>query len=184
MIGCYFSQTALHHYPTQLNVTWGNFWNRLFFSVFFLIYLDLLLYFIFESILKFSFCVVVFSIMKFLLSSLMTSALCLNIVPMNKNLKIFLKNLSNDNKYVIGADFNNKQALCSFSATISKYFKRIGIEGTAHTCRHTFISHLIMKGVDGSVVQRWARINKPEILQVYLHLSPKYSNEAINLLPY
>ena len=106
------------------------------------------------------------------------------IVPMNKNLKIFLKNLSNDSKYVIGADFNNKQALCSFSATISKYFKRIGIEGTAHTCRHTFISHLIMKGVDGSVVQRWARINKPEILQVYLHLSPKYSNEAINLLPY
>lgn len=33
--------------------------------------------FVFESIVKFSFCVVVFSIMKFLLSSLMTSALCL-----------------------------------------------------------------------------------------------------------
>lgn len=106
------------------------------------------------------------------------------IVPMNRNLKNFLKSLSNNSKYVVGADFNNKQALCSFSATISKYFKRLGIEGTAHTCRHTFISHLIMKGVDGSIVQRWARINKPEILQVYLHLSPKYSNEAINLLPY
>ena len=106
------------------------------------------------------------------------------IVPMNRNLKNFLKSLSNNSKYVVGADYNNKQALVSFSATISKYFKRIGVEGTAHTCRHTFISHLIMKGVDGSVVQRWSRITKPEILQVYLHLSPKYNNEAINLLPY
>lgn len=105
-------------------------------------------------------------------------------VPLNKNLKVFLKSLSNVNKYVVGADYNNRKALCSLSAIISDYFKRLGIEGTAHTCRHTFISHLIMKGVDGSIVQRWARINKPEILQVYLHLSPKYSNEAINLLPY
>lgn len=106
------------------------------------------------------------------------------IVPMHRNLKNYLKSLSNNNKYVVGADYNNKKALQSFSETISKYFKRLDIEGTAHTCRHTFISHLIMKGVDGSVVQRWARINKPEILQVYLHLSPKYNNEAINLLPY
>lgn len=106
------------------------------------------------------------------------------IVPMHRNLKNFLKSLSNNYKYVVGADYNNKKALQSFSETISKYFKRLGIEGTAHTCRHTFISHLIMKGVDGSVVQRWARITKPEILQVYLHLSPKYNNEAINLLPY
>lgn len=105
-------------------------------------------------------------------------------VPLNRNLKLYLKTLSNINRYVIGDDYNNRKALVSFSATISKYFKRLGIEGTAHTCRHTFISHLIMKGVDGSIVQRWARISKPEILQVYLHLSPKYSNEAINLLPY
>lgn len=106
------------------------------------------------------------------------------IVPMNKHLKDFLKGLEHTSKYVVGADFNNKQALVSFSATISKYFKRIGVEGTAHTCRHTFISHLIMKGVDGSVVQRWSRISKSEVLQIYLHLSPKYNNEAINLLPY
>ena len=38
--------------------------------------------------------------------------------------------------------------------------------------------------VDGSVVMRWARIKKPETLQVYLHLSPKYNNDTINLLPY
>lgn len=106
------------------------------------------------------------------------------VVPMNKKLKTYLKSLANKHKYVVGADYNNKKALCSLSKIIIDYFKRLNIEGTAHTCRHTFISHLIMKGVDGSIVQRWARINKPEILQVYLHLSPKYSNEAINLLPY
>lgn len=107
-----------------------------------------------------------------------------SVVPMNKNLKTFLKGLDRTSKYVLGDDYNNKKALVSFSATISKYFRRIGVGGTAHTCRHTFISHLIMKGVDGSVVQRWSRIAKAEILQIYLHLSPKYNNEAINLLPY
>lgn len=106
------------------------------------------------------------------------------IVPMNKHLKTYLKTLPNTHKFVLNADFTTKKQIDSFSKTISKYFKRIGIEGTAHTCRHTFISHLIMKGVDGSIVQRWSRIKKPEILQVYLHLSPKYNNEAINLLPY
>ena len=106
------------------------------------------------------------------------------VVPMHNNLKTFLKSLSNTHKYIVGEDFNDKKARCSFSKTISKYIRRLGIEGTAHTCRHTFISHLIMKGVDGSVVMRWARIKKPETLQIYLHLSPKYNNNTINLLPY
>ena len=106
------------------------------------------------------------------------------VVPMNKNLKVFLKSLSNNHTYIVGADYNGKKERGSFSATINKYIRRLGIEGTCHTCRHTFISHLIMKGVDGSVVMRWARIKKPETLQIYLHLSPKYSNDTINLLPY
>lgn len=106
------------------------------------------------------------------------------IVPMNKKLKNYLKSLTNKHKYVVGADYNNKKALCSLSKIIIDYFKRIGIEGTAHTCRHTFISHLIMQGVDGSIVMRWARISKPETLQIYLHLSPNFTKTTINLLPY
>lgn len=106
------------------------------------------------------------------------------VIPMNTKLKNYLKTIPNDSDYVVGENMNSRQALGSLSATISKYLKRLHIEGTAHTCRHTFISHLIMKGIDGSVVMRWARINNPEILQIYLHLSPKYNNEAINLLPY
>lgn len=105
-------------------------------------------------------------------------------VPLNNKLKTFLETLPHQTNYVIGTQINTRKMLCTFSATISNYFKNLNIQGTAHTCRHTFISHLIMKGIDGSVVQRWARITKPEILQVYLHLSPKYSNQAINLLPY
>lgn len=106
------------------------------------------------------------------------------VVPMNNNLKTYLQSLSNTHKYVVGEDYNGRKERSSFGATINKYIRRLGIEGTCHTCRHTFISHLIMKGVDGSVVMRWARIKKPETLQVYLHLSPKYNNDTINLLPY
>lgn len=106
------------------------------------------------------------------------------VVPMNNNLKTYLQSLSNTHKYIVGEDYNGRKERSSFGATINKYIRRLGIEGTCHTCRHTFISHLIMKGVDGSVVMRWARIKKPETLQVYLHLSPKYNNDTINLLPY
>lgn len=106
------------------------------------------------------------------------------VVPMNNNLKTYLQSLSNTHKYIVGEDYNGRKERSSFGATINKYIRRLGIEGTCHTCRHTFISHLIMKGVDGSVVMRWARIKKPETLQIYLHLSPKYNNDTINLLPY
>lgn len=105
-------------------------------------------------------------------------------VPLNHKLKAFLQGLPRKDKYIVGSNYSSRRELNSLSSLIGVYFKSLGIEGSAHTCRHTFISHLIMKGVDGSVVQRWARIKKPEILQVYLHLSPKYNNEAINLLPY
>jgi len=106
-------------------------------------------------------------------------------VPLNKHLKEFLKKIKDKKGYVVGSDqYTTRKPLLSLSKIISERLKELHIEGTAHTCRHTFISHLIMKGVDGSIVQRWARINKTEILQVYLHLSPKYNNEAINLLPY
>ena len=105
-------------------------------------------------------------------------------VPLNSNLKTYLKTLSNNHKYIVGADYTEKKERCSLSKVISKYIRRLKIEGTAHTCRHTFISHLIMQGVDGSIVMRWARISKPETLQIYLHLSPNFTKTTINLLPY
>ncbi|MBQ3834527.1 MAG: tyrosine-type recombinase/integrase [Elusimicrobia bacterium] len=105
-------------------------------------------------------------------------------VPLNKNLKKFLLSLRNKTKYVIGKEFVTRRQLNYFDRIINEHLKKLKVSGTAHTCRHTFISHLIMKGVDGSIVKRWARINNEEVLQTYLHLSPKFSTEAINLLPY
>ena len=105
-------------------------------------------------------------------------------VPINKSLKEFLLSIKNRKKYVIGKEYISRKQLNLFDTKVNNFFRRIKVNGTAHTCRHTFISYLIMKGVDGSIVQRWARIKNPEILQAYLHLSPKFSTETINLLPY
>ncbi len=107
-------------------------------------------------------------------------------IPINKKLKEFLLSLKNKakHKYVIGKEFITRKQLNYFDGVINRYLKKIKVPGTAHTCRHTFISHLIMNGVDGSIVKRWARINNEEVLQAYLHLSPEFSTETINLLPY
>ena len=105
-------------------------------------------------------------------------------VPVNKTLKKFLLSVKNKNKYVIGEEYVTRRQLNTFDTKVNKYFKEIKVDGTAHTCRHTFISYLIMRGVDGAIVRRWARIKNDEILQAYMHLSPKFTAKTINLLPY
>ncbi len=105
-------------------------------------------------------------------------------IPVNNKLKKFLLTLKNKTKYVIGKEIVTRKQLNYFDSIINKHLRKLKVSGTAHTCRHTFISHLIMKGVDGSVVRRWARIKNDEILQAYLHLSPKFTTDTINLLPY
>ncbi len=105
-------------------------------------------------------------------------------VPLNNNLKIFLLSLKDKTKYVIGKEIITRQQLNYFDRIINEHLRSLNVSGTAHTCRHTFISHLIMKGVDGSIVKQWARIKNEEVLQAYLHLSPKFSTKTINLLPY
>jgi integrase len=53
-----------------------------------------------------------------------------------------------------------------------------------HTLRHTFASHLIMKGVDPRTVQEYMGHSTIQVTEKYSHLSKSHKREAINVLSF
>ncbi len=101
-------------------------------------------------------------------------------VPMDDDLIKFLKTLEHTSEFVCGGDYRDKKSRGSISKIIKERFAELGVGGTAHTCRHTFISHAIMKGLRDNIIMRWARLKKVEMLLVYGHLSPDFKTTNIN----
>jgi len=66
-----------------------------------------------------------------------------------------------------------------------KIYKTAGITGAnLRTLRHTFTSHLIMKGVDPRTVQKYLGHSSIQITEKYPHLSKNHKREAINVLSF
>lgn len=62
---------------------------------------------------------------------------------------------------------------------------RLGIEGvTLHTMRHTFASHLIMRGVDIRTVQKLMGHKSIDMTMRYAHLAPDHLKNAVEKLPF
>lgn len=51
-----------------------------------------------------------------------------------------------------------------------------------HTLRHTYASHLVMRGVPIRAIQKWLGHASIKETEKYSHLSPEYGHEAANLL--
>jgi integrase len=51
-----------------------------------------------------------------------------------------------------------------------------------HDLRHTFASHLALKGVDLYTIQKLGRWKTLSMVMKYAHLSPKHQQTAINVL--
>ncbi len=59
--------------------------------------------------------------------------------------------------------------------------KKIGIKKCRiHDLRHTFISHLVMSGVDLFTVSKLAGHSSVKMTERYAHLAPKFKQEAVN----
>ena len=68
---------------------------------------------------------------------------------------------------------------------LMKIYRRVGIEGAnLHTLRHTFASHVIMKGVDPRTVQEYMGHSTIQVTEKYSHLSKSHKREAINVLSF
>jgi len=65
-----------------------------------------------------------------------------------------------------------------------KTARKAGIEDLTklHTLRHTFASHLVMKGVDLPTVQKLMGHSDIQTTMIYAHLAPNHLADAVNKL--
>lgn len=62
--------------------------------------------------------------------------------------------------------------------------KKAGIENLTkiHTLRHTFASHLVMRGVDLPTVQKLMGHTDIKTTMIYAHVAPDHLSDAVNKL--
>jgi integrase len=64
------------------------------------------------------------------------------------------------------------------SHAASKDIRRAGLDGSAHTFRHTYISHMVMAGVPLRTVQKLAGHSTMAVTEKYAHLAPGHLMNA------
>ncbi len=104
-------------------------------------------------------------------------------IPMNQTLtEIFSKMARGlESKYV----FNNRDgdSLTYIKRSFDTALKRAEIHNTTfHTLRHTFASHLVMKGVDLTTVTELLGHKSLNMTLRYSHLTPEHKMKAVNVL--
>ncbi|MFM9883967.1 MAG: tyrosine-type recombinase/integrase, partial [Burkholderiales bacterium] len=66
----------------------------------------------------------------------------------------------------------------SLSRAAIKCAQRAGLNGSIHTLRHTYISHLVMAGVPLRTVQVLAGHSTIAVTERYAHLTPSHLRSA------
>lgn len=97
-------------------------------------------------------------------------------VPLNANAKAAIEALlaATDSPYLLP-----RVAPRSLSRAFTVCAKRAGLKGSIHTLRHTFISHMVMSGVDLGTVQKIAGHAHISTTMRYAHLSPGHAMSAV-----
>jgi integrase len=107
-------------------------------------------------------------------------------IPMCDELRNLLMDMPQAGRFVL--DKGNNQPLHhpnTYLKMLKRIYKKAGIEGAnLHTLRHTFASHLIMKGVDPRTVQEYLGHSSIQITEKYSHLSKSHKREAIKILSF
>jgi len=61
---------------------------------------------------------------------------------------------------------------------------KLGDDITIHALRHTFASHLVMKGVDLATVKKLMGHSDIDTTMIYSHLTEKHVDEAVDKLSF
>jgi site-specific recombinase XerD len=62
---------------------------------------------------------------------------------------------------------------------VAQQLDHVGLGGSVHTLRHTFISHLVMNGADLGVVQKLAGHSSIATTMRYSHLAAGHAKAAV-----
>lgn len=105
-------------------------------------------------------------------------------IPITDDLVEILNKLPRTSDYVF---LNSKGRKYGFHLTerVKRLAKSIGISDmTVHALRHTFISHLVMNGVDLVSIKELAGHSDIKTTMRYAHLAPGHLRKSIDKLPY
>lgn len=112
-------------------------------------------------------------------------------IPINSQLLELLKDLKqvNDKKLKSNFVFPDKKGSLIKTKLREKLIQiaqKAGIENLTkvHTLRHTFASHLVMKGVDLPTVKKLMGHSDIETTMIYAHLAPDHLANAVTKLPF
>lgn len=107
-------------------------------------------------------------------------------IPMCRELRTLLLDMPQPGRFIF--DNGNNQPLHipnTYYIRMMQIYKKAGIEdANLHTLRHTFASHLIMRGVDQRTVQEYLGHSTIQVTEKYSHLSKSHKREAINVLSF
>ncbi len=110
-------------------------------------------------------------------------------IPINEGLLEVLKKQkekSNGSKYVFPDDEGGKIYKNRLRKRLMTLTKRLGFGDVTqiHALRHTFASHLVMKGVDLATVKQLMGHSDIVTTMIYSHLTEKHVNEAVDRLKF
>jgi len=106
-------------------------------------------------------------------------------IPMANKLVEVLKELKRDSRWVFTTRKGNQLNKNHLRERLVKVCMKIGIEpANIHTFRHTFASHLVMKGVDLPTVQKLMGHSDIKTTMIYAHLAPEHLKGAVEKLEF
>jgi integrase len=98
-------------------------------------------------------------------------------IPLNTGAQDALDRLPRDGEYILP-----RIALPSLSRAFSVDAQRAGLDGSLHTLRHTYISHLVRQGVPLRTVQIYAGHAHYTTTEHYAYLQPGMTDERVRML--
>jgi len=104
-------------------------------------------------------------------------------VPLNElAVKILKEKQGKQSKYIFTSRKGNKVHPNTPYNVLTRALETLGLQGDVHKLRHTFASHLVMKGANIFEVKELLGHSKIETTMIYAHLSPDHKNSVVNLL--
>ena len=100
------------------------------------------------------------------------------VFPLNENIKETLSKIKENQKPPVEYVCSNKDGRYMGSRSwigkiIKEYLREVKLIYTAHTLRHTFVSHLVMNGTPLHIVQQLAGHKSITTTMLYAHLRPE-----------
>ncbi len=104
-------------------------------------------------------------------------------VPMTEPLVELLTSLDRRGEYVVCRADGHRLSERSFDSRLYRAQQRAGLKKKGpHILRHTFCSHLAMRGTAQKAIQELAGHAKGATTEIYMHLAPRALKEAIRNL--